>query len=113
MIALGDIEGVTVFGLVVRFYLKDEAAAAGFDELVSEIAPGIKESEPGTVVYASHAVEGEPLQRIFYELYMDRAAFDAHEQQPHTVRFLELRQQYLTGHAVDFLTPVVGKGIDG
>ena len=102
-----------MFGLVVRFYLKDEAAAAGFDELVAETAPGIRESEPGTVVYVSHTVEGEPLQRIFYELYADRAAFEAHEQQAHTVRFLGQRQQYLTGHDVDFITPVVGKGIAG
>lgn len=102
-----------MFGLIVRFYLKDEAAAAGFDRLVSETAPGIRESEPGTVVYVSHAVDGKPLQRMFYELYADRSAFDAHEQKPHTVRFLELREQYLTGHEVDFVTPVVGKGIDG
>jgi quinol monooxygenase YgiN len=102
-----------VFGLVVRFYLKDEAAAAGFDQLVSETAPGIRDAEPGTLVYASHTVEGEPLQRIFYELYADRTAFDAHEQQPHTLRFLEQREQYLTGHDVDFVAPIVGKGIDG
>lgn len=102
-----------MFGLVVRFYLKDEAAVAGFDQLVSQTAPGIRDSEPGTLVYASHTVEGEPLQRIFYELYADRAAFEAHEQQTHTVRFLELREQYLAGHDVDFVTPLVGKGIDG
>lgn len=102
-----------MFGLVVRFYLKDEAAAVGFDQLVSETAPGIRTGEPGTLVYASHGVEDEPLQRIFYELYADRAAFDAHEQQPHTLRFLDQRQQYLTGYDVDFVTPIVGKGIDG
>lgn len=102
-----------MFGLVVRFYLVDEAAAVGFDQLVLETAPGIRDNEPGTLVYVSHTVEGQPLQRIFYELYADRAAFDAHEQQPHTVRFLELRGQYLSGHDVDFVTPLVGKGIDG
>jgi len=30
----------------------------------------------------------QPLQRIFYELYRDRAAFDEHESEPHTRRFL-------------------------
>lgn len=102
-----------MFGLIVRFYMKDEAAAASFDKLVAETAPGIRDSEPGTVVYVSHEVEGEPLQRIFYELYADRESFDAHEQQPHTLRFLEQREQYLTGHDVDFVTTIVGKGIDG
>src|SRR5712672_2824735 len=102
-----------MFGLVVRFFCKDEAAATGFDQLVAETAPGIRDLEPGTLIYASHTVTDKPLERIFYELYTDRAAFDAHEQQPHTRRFLELRGQYLTGHEVDFVTAVVGKGIDG
>ena len=102
-----------MFGLVVRFFCKDEAAAAGFDQLVAQTAPGIRDWEPGTLVYASHTVTGEPLQRIFYELYADREAFEAHERQPHTRRFLDQREQYLTGHSVDFVTPVVGKGIDG
>ena len=39
----------------------------------------VKANEPGTLVYASHTVEGQPLQRIFYELYRDEAAFEAHE----------------------------------
>lgn len=102
-----------MFGLVVRFFCKDEAAAAGFDELAAATAPGIKDNEPGTLVYVSHRVEGQPLQRIFYELYASREAFDAHEQQPHTLNFLKEREQYLTGHEVDFVSPIVGKGIDG
>ena len=48
-------------------------------------------------MYAVHSVEGKPLQRIFYELYRDRAAFDAHEGQPHVRRFLDEREQYLAG----------------
>lgn len=100
-----------MFGLVVRFFCKDEGAAAGFDELVAATAQGIGDKEPGTLVYVSHRVEGQPLQRIFYEVYADRASFDAHEQQPHTRYFLEQREQFLTGHEVDFVTPLVGKGL--
>ncbi len=102
-----------MFGLVVRFFCKDEEAAAKFDELVAATAPGIRDGEPGTVIYASHRVDGAPCQRIFYELYRDREAFDFHEQQPHTRHFLEQREQYLDGHEVDFVTPTAGKGIDG
>ena len=40
-------------------------------------------------MYASHLVEGQPLQRIFYELYRDKAAFEAHEAAPHTRRYLD------------------------
>jgi quinol monooxygenase YgiN len=100
-----------VFGLVVRFRLKDESAAVGFDDLVTRTVAEIARREPGTLVYASHTVAEQPLQRIFYELYADRDAFDAHEEQPHTRRFLELRGQYLAGYEVEFVTPLVGKGV--
>jgi len=102
-----------MLGLSVRFTCKDEAAAAAYDELVAETLEGIKANEPGTLVYASHTVEGQPLQRIFYELYHDRAAFEAHEASPHTRRYLEARDQYLASTEVDWLTLQAGKGIEG
>lgn len=102
-----------MFGLVVRFWCTDEAGAAGFDELVAATVPRIAEHEPGTLVYAVHAVDGEPLKRVFYELYRDRAAFEAHEAQPHTRRFLERREQFLARTEVDWLTLQAGKGTSG
>ena len=70
------------FGLVVRFTARDEDAAEAFDTLAAETLEGIK-GEPGTLVYVNHSVPEEPTTRVFYELYADRAAFDAHEAQPH------------------------------
>jgi quinol monooxygenase YgiN len=102
-----------MFGLTARFTCKDEANAEAFDRLVAETAPGIRQHEPGTLIYAVHTVEGQPLQRIFYELYRDRAAFDAHETQPHTRRFLAEREKYLASTDVDWLTLQTGKGTDG
>lgn len=102
-----------MYGLSVRFTCKDETAAAGFDELVAETVPLIREHEAGTVVYAVHTVEGKPLERIFYELYRDKAAFDAHEEQEHTRRFLDARGQFLASVDVDRLTLQAGKGTDG
>lgn len=102
-----------MFGLSVRFTCIDADSAAGFDRLVHETVPEIRKHEPGTLVYAVHSVEGKPLERIFYELYADRTAFDAHEEQPHTRRFLEARKQYLASVDVDFLTLQIGKGTDG
>jgi quinol monooxygenase YgiN len=99
-----------MFGLSVRFTCKDAASAEGFDALVAETVPEIRQHEPRTLVYAVHTVGGEPLQRIFYELYRDSAAFDAHEQQPHTRRFLAAREQFLASVEVDFLTLQIGKG---
>ncbi|MFD6950348.1 antibiotic biosynthesis monooxygenase [Nocardiopsis sp. TSRI0078] len=100
-----------MFGLSVRFTLKDEAAADGFDALVAETLPHIRQSEPGTLVYAVHTVEDKPLERIFYELYADRAAFEAHEEQPHVKRFLDARGAFLASADVDFLDLVDAKGV--
>ena len=102
-----------MFGLCVRFTCKDQASAEAYDRLVAETVAAIKASEPGTLVYAAHTVEGRPLQRIFYELYRDRAAFEAHEASPATRRYLEQRDQYLASTEVDRLTLQAGKGTDG
>jgi quinol monooxygenase YgiN len=78
----------TVFALVVRFDLPDAAAARAFDELTASAVPLIRAHEPGTLVYETYAVEGEPLARVFYEVYRDRDAHVEHERQPHTAAFL-------------------------
>ena len=101
-----------MFGLFVRFTCKDEASAEAYDRLVAETIEAIKTDEPGTLVYASHLVEGQPLKRIFYELYRDRAAFEAHEASPATRRYLAEREQYLAGTEVDWLTLQTGKGTE-
>jgi quinol monooxygenase YgiN len=101
-----------MFGLFVRFTCKDEASARAYDRLVAETAEGIRAHEPGTLVYATHTVEGEPLQRIFYELYRDKDAFEAHEAQPHTRRYLAERDQYLAATEVDWLTLQDSKGAE-
>ncbi|WP_369696864.1 putative quinol monooxygenase [Streptomyces sp. XD-27] len=97
------------YGLIVRFELHDAAAATAFDALVDKTLKGIKENEPGTLVYVSHRVPGEPDVRVFYELYADREAFEEHERQPHVREFLEARQQYVARFDVTFLEAVGGK----
>ena len=98
------------FGLVVRFKL-NPGASEGFDRLVAETVPEIGKHEPGTLLYTVHQVDGQPDQRIFYEVYADKAAFDAHEQQPHTLRFLEERGQYLDSYEVDFVAPIASNKV--
>jgi quinol monooxygenase YgiN len=99
-----------MFGLSVRFTCKDQASAEAYDRLVAETMEGIRAHEPGTLVYAAHTVEGEPLQRIFYELYRDKAAFEAHEAAAHTRRYLAKRERYLAATEVDWLTLQTSKG---
>ncbi len=102
-----------MFGLCVRFTCKDQASAELYDRLVAETIEAIKVHEPGTLVYASHLVHGQPLQRLFYELYRDEDAFHVHEAAPHTRRYLDERDQYLASTEVDWLTLQTGKGTSG
>lgn len=99
------------YGLLVRFHLSP-GGAAGFDRLVAETVPEITKHEPGTLIYIVHDVQDHPDQRVFYELYADKAAFDTHEQQPYIRSFLKERDQYLTSFDVDYITPTLSnKGL--
>lgn len=99
----------SAFGLVVRFTLKP-GSEADFDELTAVTVAEVQRQEPGTLLYVCHQVDGAPSQRIFYELYRDRAAFDAHEAQPHVRTFLVQREALLDRTDVDFLAPTVHAG---
>ncbi|WP_343069438.1 putative quinol monooxygenase [Streptomyces olivoverticillatus] len=93
----------------MRFILRDAAATAAFDELVSQTLDGIRKHEPGTLLYVSHGVPGEPEQRVFYEMYRDRAAFEVHERQPHIRHFLVEREKFVTAADVTFLERIEGQ----
>ncbi len=100
------------FALVVRFDVRDERAAERFDELTTAVVARIRTDEPGTFVYATHVVPDEPLTRVFYEVYRDRAAFDAHERAPHVVDFHALKEPLLAGAPrVEYLAPGPAKGL--
>jgi quinol monooxygenase YgiN len=94
-----------VFVLVVRFDLPDDTTARAFDELTAHAVPLIRAHEPGTLVYEPHAVESEPLARVFYEVYLDREAHAEHERQPHTMTFLAGIRALVTTMRVELLTP--------
>jgi quinol monooxygenase YgiN len=100
-----------MFGLVVRFDLVDDEAAKAFDAMVEETGKLIKSEEPGTLLYAVNRVDDAPLSRVFYEVYADREAFEAHEETAHVKRFLAEREQYIANLRVEFLTPVGGKNL--
>ena len=85
-----------MFALLVRFEVLPGHLPA-FDALVQQTLAGIAAGEPGTIVYATHRQAERPDDRIFYEAYVDHDAFLAHEQTPHTRRFLAERGQHLAG----------------
>lgn len=84
------------FGLVVKFHLLEEHGEA-FDALVAETVELINTEEPGTLVYLTHVEDGDPDARVFYELYRDREAFEAHEASDHVRHFLAEREAHLSG----------------
>ena len=84
------------FGLVVRFELLQGHGEA-FDELTAETLASVRANEPGTLVYLAHSELDESDVRVFYELYEDRAAFEAHESAPYIRHFLDERTQHLRG----------------
>lgn len=93
-----------LFGLVVRFHLRP-GQQEEFDRLVEETTAKIQQQEPGTLLYVTHVPEAAPDQRIFYELYQDRAAFESHETQPHVQHFLTERDRFILRYEVDLLSP--------
>ncbi len=103
------------FVLVVRFELLD-GHEQPFDELVAETVAKIRTDEPGTLAYVTHQVPGSPSSRVFYELYADEAAFEAHGAAPHVRRFLAERDQHLRNEPevwrVQVDTGVVRNGLD-
>ena len=99
------------FVIVVRFDVRDEAAAVAFDELTAEALPHIRAEEPGTLMYAVHQVDDAPLSRVFYEVYADREAHRQHEANPPTAQFLAAIQEHLTQVRAEFLSGPTGKGV--
>jgi quinol monooxygenase YgiN len=79
------------YGRILIFTLLDDRAA-DFDRFAEQAAEEVSTREPDTLVYVIHLVPNAPLQRIFYEIYRDRAAFDRHENQPYMQRFVADRR---------------------
>jgi quinol monooxygenase YgiN len=98
--------------LVVRFDLPDQETARQFDQLTADAVAQITSKEPGTLMYVTHVLTGEPLSRLFYEVYADEAAFQEHERAPHVRDFHARKNPLLVGEArVEFLTPGPQKGL--
>lgn len=99
-----------MFALVVRFDLRPDVEA-DFDRLVEATTERIRAEEPGTLLYLCHTVKEEPSVRIFYELYRDHEAFQAHEIAPHVRDFHARRKPMMAGpERVEFLDRLDGKG---
>ncbi len=81
-------------GLIAIYTLLEDKVAA-FDRIADEVAEQVRANEPDALVYVIHTVPEAPMQRIFYEIYRDRAAYVLHEHQPYIKRFVAARRPYV------------------
>jgi quinol monooxygenase YgiN len=80
---------------LIAIYTLLEDKVADFDRAADEVAEQVRAGEPDTLVYVIHTVPKAPMQRIFYEVYRDRAAYEQHEKQPYVQRFVAARRPYV------------------
>lgn len=83
-----------LFGQIAIYTLLEDRVHE-FDQLTERVVNQVRSSEPDTLVFIIHAVPSAPMQRILYEVYRDRDAYDRHRQQSYVVRFEADRRPYV------------------
>ena len=68
---------------------KADALAA----VLAEQAATVRSAEPGCLVYRVHRSTSDPELFLFYETYVDDAAFDLHRKSPHVAAYRRRREQ--------------------
>jgi quinol monooxygenase YgiN len=71
----------------IAIYTLLESGAAEFDRLASSVLEQVRTTEPDTLVFVVHGVPSAPLQRILYQVYRDRAAYDEHQRKSYVTDF--------------------------
>ncbi|MFO1323978.1 MAG: putative quinol monooxygenase [Burkholderiales bacterium] len=67
---------------------KGDALAA----LLTEQCAVVREAEPGCLAYRVHRAHDDPELFLFYETYVDDAAFEFHRRAPHLADFRKRRE---------------------
>lgn len=83
-----------LFGQITIYTLLDDRVA-DFDRLTERVVEEVRASEPGTLAYIVHAVPTAPLQRILYEVYQDRPAYDEHQSRPYVAKYEAERRRFV------------------
>jgi quinol monooxygenase YgiN len=83
-----------LFGQIAIYTLLEDRVRE-FDQLTERVVEEVRSREPDTLVFIVHAVPSAPMQRILYEVYRDRAAFEWHRQQPYVTQFESDRRPYV------------------
>ena len=87
----GPVDTARLYGRIAIYTLLD-AGADEFDRLAEQVVDQVRTGEPDTLAYVVHGVPSAPLQRILYQLYTDRAAYDRHQERPYVAEFESRRR---------------------
>ena len=90
----GSAERAQLFGQIAIYTLLEDRVEE-FDQLAERVVQQVRDREPATLVFILHAVPSAPMQRILYEVYRDRAAYEQHIRQPHVLQFESDRRPYV------------------
>lgn len=91
-----------MYVVIVDFTVKPEHLAAFMPAMVAN-ARASRESEPGCRQFDVCVAPDDPTKIFLYELYDDKAAFDAHLKTPHFLAFNANLDTWLAGRAVRIL----------
>lgn len=83
-----------LFGQIAIYTLLEDRVDE-FDRLVERVVHDVRANEPDTLVYIVHAVPSAPMQRILYEVYRSREAYERHGRQPYVLKFESDRRPYV------------------
>ncbi|HSR86761.1 MAG TPA: antibiotic biosynthesis monooxygenase, partial [Streptosporangiaceae bacterium] len=90
----GEDRRAQLFGQIAIFTLLEDRVEE-FDQLTHRVVEQVRSRESDTLVFIVHAVPSAPMQRILYEVYRDRAAYERHSQQPHVLQFEADKRPYV------------------
>ncbi len=83
-----------LFGQITIYTLVEDRVEA-FDRVTERVVEQVRRREPDTLVFIAHAVPSAPTQRILYQVYRSRAAYQRHLAQPHIKQFDADRRPYV------------------
>lgn len=83
-----------LFGQITIYTLIEDRVAE-FDQLTDGLVEQVRNGEPDTLVFIAHAVPSAPTQRILYEVYRSRSAYQRHLAQPYLRQVDVARRPYV------------------
>jgi quinol monooxygenase YgiN len=82
--------------VIASLKVQDEGRAA-FETAANELIAYVQANEPGTITYVCHRSKSDPTEYVFYEVYKDQAALDAHGTSPQMQKFFGAAGALLAG----------------